>query len=207
MHGNLRGAPFEVVLAKAGARRARLVARFDYGARPDLLRAFPFLHTVTIDARLDEGGLRLTTEIEPTGRGAVPISFCWHPFFQLPGVPRREWELRWPACQRVLVDDRVIPTGARVPQAAEHAPLADRTFDDHYALASDRRFTLQADGRQLELRFGATYPFAQLYVPPRRNFVAIEPMTATIDALGAGTTPMVKPGERFAAWFSIATTA
>ena len=53
-------------------RGARLVARLDYGARPDLLRAFPFPHVVTIDARLDERGLRLTTEIEPTGRAAVP---------------------------------------------------------------------------------------------------------------------------------------
>ena len=79
MHGNLRGAPFDVVRAEAGARGARLVARLDYGARPDLLRAFPFPHVVTIDARLDERGLRLTTEIEPTGRTAVPISFCWHP--------------------------------------------------------------------------------------------------------------------------------
>jgi galactose mutarotase-like enzyme len=204
MHGNLRGAPFEVVLAKAGARRARLVARLDYGARPDLLRAFPFLHVVTIDARLDERGLRLTTEIEPTGGRAVPVSFCWHPFFQLPGVPKREWELRWPACERVLVDARVLPTGERVLQPAERAPLAARTFDDHYSLGPDRHFGLRALGRRVGLRFGATYPFAQLYVPERGNFAAIEPMTATIDALGKGTAPTVAPGDRFRAWFSIA---
>jgi galactose mutarotase-like enzyme len=204
MHGNLRGAPFEVVLAKAGARRARLVARLDYGARPDLLRAFPFLHVATIDARLDERGLLLTTEIEPTGRGVVPVSFCWHPFFQLPGVPRRDWELRWPACERVLVDTRVLPTGERVHQPAERAPLAARTFDDHYSLGADRHFALRAVGRRIDLRFGPTYPFAQLYVPERGNFAAIEPMTATIDALGRGTAPRVVPGDRFRAWFSIA---
>jgi len=207
MHGNLRGAPFAVVKAEANERGALLVARLDYGARPDLLRAFPFPHVVTIEARLDPTGLRLTTEVEPTGRSAVPISFCWHPFFQLPGVPRRDWELRWPRCERVLVDDRVIPTGERVAQPADRAPLADRTFDDHYALGADRRFALRAGRRGVELRFGPTYPFAQLYVPKRGNFAAIEPMTATIDALGRGTTPLVKPGDRFRAWFSITTTA
>jgi galactose mutarotase-like enzyme len=203
MHGNLRGAPFEVVRVKAGDRGARLVARLDYGARPDLMRAFPFLHVVTIDARLDDRGLRITTDIEPTGQRAVPISFCWHPFFQLTGVPRREWELRWPACDRVLVDQRVIPTGERVRQRVELAPLGHRTFDDHYALDADRQFVLRARNRSIDLRFGPTYPFAQLYVPERGNFAAIEPMTATIDALGQGTAPVVAPGDRFRAWFRI----
>ena len=109
MHGNLSGAPFAVTRAEASERGTRLVAALDYGARPDLLRAFPFPHVVTIDARLDHNGLRLNVEVEPTGRSAVPISFCWHPFLQIPDAPRRDWELRWPRCERVLVDERVIP--------------------------------------------------------------------------------------------------
>jgi len=203
MHGNLRGAAFDVVLADAGRHAARLVARLDYGARPDLAAAFPFPHVVTIEARLNGRGLRLTTEIEPTGRAAVPVSFCWHPFVQVPGVPRRAWELRWPRCERLVVDARVLPTGERVPQAAQCAVLADRCFDDHYALGSDRRFALRAGGRSVEFRFGPGYPFAQLFVPTRGNFAAIEPMTATIDAIGRGTEPLVKPGNLFRAWFSI----
>jgi galactose mutarotase-like enzyme len=207
MHGNLRGAPFEIERADAGASTARIVARLDYGARPDLLRAFPFPHIVTVDVTLDERELRITTEIEPTGRAAVPVSFCWHPFVRVPGAPKRSWELRWPACERVLVDDRVIPTGERVAQGADDAPLGSRTFDDHYALGRDRRFALATRGRSIEFRFGPTYPFAQLYVPPKGVFAAIEPMTATIDALGRGTAPLVAPGDRFRAWFTIAASA
>jgi galactose mutarotase-like enzyme len=207
MHGNLRGAPFEIVRADAGARAARLVARLDYGARPDLLRAFPFPHVVTVTAELDAHVLRVTTDVEPTGRAAVPVSFCWHPFVRIPGAPRRSWKLRRPACERVLVDERVIPTGERVAQPAEDAPLGTRTFDDHYALGRDRRFALAAGGSRLELRFGSTYPYAQLYVPPTGGFAAIEPMTATIDALGQGTTPLVAPGRRFRAWFTMAASA
>jgi len=207
MHGNLRGAPFEIVRADAGPRNARLVARLDYGARPDLLRAFPFPHVVTVDVALDERELRITTEIEPTGRTAVPVSFCWHPFVRVPNASRRSWRLRWPACERVLVDERVIPTGVRVAQPAENELLGSRTFDDHYALGRDRRFALAAGGRSIEFRFGSTYPFAQLYVPPKGSFAAIEPMTATIDALGRGAAPLVAAGDRFRAWYSVAATA
>ena len=205
MHGNLRGAAFDVARVEATSSAAHLVARLDYGARPDLLRAFPFPHVVTVAARLDGRGLRLTTEIDPTGRAAVPISFCWHPFVQIPDAPRHAWELRWPACERVVVNERVIPTGERVAQRAEHAPLADRTFDDHYALGADRRFSLRAGDHGVELRFGTTYPYAQLYVPAEGNFAAIEPMTATIDALGRGTAPLVKPGNTFRASFTVTT--
>src|SRR5262249_26709627 len=45
IHGNLFGVAFDVVRANA----ARVVARPDYGAHPEKLRAFPFPHTVTID--------------------------------------------------------------------------------------------------------------------------------------------------------------
>ena len=203
MHGNLRGAAFDIVRADAGPREARLVARLDYGARPDLLRAFPFPHVVTVEARVDAHGLRLTTDIEPTGRMAVPISFCWHPYLQVPGSRRRDWMLRWPGCEHVVVDERKLPTGAVVGQPAQRAPLGTRTFDDHYALGTDRRFALAAGRRTIELRFGPTYPFAQLFVPARGNFTAIEPMTATIDALRNGSVPSVSPGDRFRAWFTI----
>jgi len=203
IHGNLRGTAFEITRAEATKRGAHLAARLDYGARPDLLRAFPFPHVVTIDARQGARGLRLTTTIEPTGRRAVPISFCWHPYLRIHGAPRREWVLQWPASERVLVDERVLPTGELVRQSAEHAALGRRTFDDHYRLHRDRRFSLAARDRRVELQFGPTYPFAQLFVPERGNFVAIEPMTATIDALGRRRTPMVAPGDRFRAWFTI----
>jgi len=200
IHGNLRAAPFEVQRLEPG----RLHARFDYGAHPDKLAAFPFPHTVEVDARLDGRGLRVTTVVVPTSRTAVPISFCWHPYLQLPAGRRTDWVLRWPKCDHVEVDEHIIPTGVRTAQPVERAPIAHRTFDDHYALGRDRRFSVEAAGRALHVTFDGNYPFGQLYVPPRREFIAIEPMTATIDALGTGTTPMCRAGDSFRASFTIA---
>jgi galactose mutarotase-like enzyme len=203
IHGNLFGAPFEVVRSAA----TRVVARLDYGAYPEKLRAFPFPHLVTIDARLDASrGLTIVTSVRPTGSRRVPVSFGWHPFVRLPNAPRSDWELRWPACEHVEVDEGVLPTGTRTPQRAERAPIADRTFDDHYALGRDRRFSIGAGRRALTFAFDRNYPYAQLYAPPRKQFVAIEPMSATVDALGSGTAPVVEPGDRFRAAFTMAVT-
>jgi galactose mutarotase-like enzyme len=200
IHGNLRGAPFEIAALDAH----RLRARFDYGAHPDKLAAFPFPHTVEVDARLGNDGLHVSTVVEPTTRQPVPVSFCWHPYFQLPAGRRATWTLRRPACEHVDVDDHVMPTGARTKERAEEAPIGARTYDDHYALGSDRRFSVAGAGRRLQVTFDGNYPFGQLYAPPRREFLAIEPMTATIDALRAGTAPLCPPGRTFRATFTVA---
>jgi aldose 1-epimerase len=207
IHGNLFGVAFDVVQAND----TRLVARLDYGAHPEKLRAFPFPHTVMIDARLHPTrGLNIVTQVEPTSDHAVPISFGWHPFVQLPVAARAEWELRWPACEHVELDERLIPTGTRTPQAPERAPVANRTFDDHYALGPDRTFSVAGGAgrtrRTLTLQFDPAYPFAQLFAPPGSELLAIEPMTAEIDALGRGTAPVVEPGRRFQAAFTLAVT-
>ena len=141
------------------------------------------------------------------GRTAVPISFCWHPYLACPPVARRQLGCcAGPRASTCAVDERIIPTGARTPQPAERAPLGRRTFDDHYALGT--RPPLLGRGRRAQRsssRFGRHYPFGQLYVPPRGDFIAIEPMTATIDALGRGTTPIVRaPATASAASFTIA---
>ena len=205
IHGNLFGAPFEVKLSND----TRVVGTLDYGALPDKLRAFPFPHIVTVDVRLHPTrGLNIVTQIDATSDSPVPISFGWHPFVQLPNAPRAEWELRWPECEHVEVDARIIPTGKRTPQAAQREAIADRTFDDHYALGADRTFAISGGSgkkkRTLTLQFDPAYPFAQLFVPPDRELVAIEPMTAEIDALGHGTAPLAQPGQRFLAAFNLA---
>jgi aldose 1-epimerase len=56
------------------------------------------------------------------------------------------------------------------------------------------------------LTFDDGYPYAQLYATSRGQFVAIEPMTAPIDALRRGTTPRCNPGQRFTASFTMAVT-
>jgi galactose mutarotase-like enzyme len=141
--------------------------------------------------------------VHATGDTVVPVSFGWHPYLRMPHGGRAGWVLRWPACDHVDVDARLIPTGARTPQPASNEPIARRTFDDHYALGADRTFSLTSAGRTLALEFDDNYPYAQLFAPPGRQIAAIEPMTAEIDALGRGTAPLIAPGEEFTAEFAI----
>jgi galactose mutarotase-like enzyme len=76
-----------------------------------------------------------------------------------------------------------------------------RIFDDHYELADDRRFEVATADRHVRVTFDGGFPYAQVYAPPRAEFLCIEPMTARVNALVDGTAPTVAPGSTArAAW-------
>src|SRR6478672_3506578 len=68
--------------------RARLSATLAFGAHPDLLAAFPFPHTIAVDAALDAAGLTIATTLTAAGDAAVPVAFGFHPYLRLAGADR-----------------------------------------------------------------------------------------------------------------------
>ncbi len=98
------------------------------------MAAFPFPHELAVDVTLAASGLRIVTTVRPNGPVSVPVAFGWHPYLQLPGSPRDEWELALPAAAHAALDGRGIPTGRARPVPAETATLAGRDLDDLFAL-------------------------------------------------------------------------
>jgi len=199
IHGLLVGAAgWRVGSTGAGRGAARMAAVIDVDAP-----AFPFPHRLEVAVAVRPGRLTVTTTVVPTGRRSVPVAFGWHPYLRLPGSPRGQWRLGLPAREHLLLDPRGLPTGARVSEPAERAPIGRRTFDDLYALGRRRGLTLEGDGAAISLRGDAHYPYAQVWVPPGRPFAALEPMTVPTDALTDGSVPVVAPGDAFSASFVV----
>ncbi len=207
MHGLLSAAPgWRIERHLELDAGGMLAASFDFGAYPHLLAAFPFPHLVEIEATLVEGSLEIATTVTATGEVPVPIAFGFHPYLRLPGVPRADWVLEAPVQERLVLDDRGLPTGEREPTAIEPGPLGARTYDDAFRAPSPgTAFRLSGPDRRLELRMDSGYPFTQIFAPEDTDAVAIEPMTAPTNALltaGPALT-FVPPGESFGAAFAI----
>ena len=204
IHGLLVGRPgWQITRRAARGDTARVAAAIEVDAP-----AFPFPHRIELTIRARPPRLRVNTTVRPTGHRPVPIAFGWHPYLQLDSAPRREWTLRLPARQHLALDERGLPTGGRSPEPSEEAPVGQRVLDDLYALGRDRRLSLEAPSRQrVELRADANYAFAQVWVPPRRPFAALEPMSAPTNALVDGRAPLVAAGELFTARFDLIVSA
>ena len=183
---------------------AVLAASFDFGGEPELVAAFPFPHRLELMASVEGTTLMVALTVAASEGAPVPISFGFHPYLRLPGAPRGEWRLEAPVGERLVLDERGLPTGEREPVAIEPGPLGDRTFDDAYAAPPlGEPFALSGGGRRLELAFGDGFPFAQVYVPPGDELVAIEPMTAPANALCDGGARVLAAGESYRAAFAL----
>lgn len=142
------------------------------------MTAFPFPHRIVAVIGVDGRSLSVSTSISPIDDRAVPVSFGFHPYLRLRRRRRSSWRLLLPEREHLELDDRSIPTGRRVREAAERDRIGSRTFDDLYALGDVRELGIEGGGRRLSVRFDDGYPFAQVYAPPDASFVCLEPMTA-----------------------------
>ena len=209
IHGTMTAQPgWRLERLAAEADLALLEAAFDY-AWPELLAAFPFPHRLAVAVAVQGASLAVATTVTATGDRPVPVAFGWHPYLRLPGAPRAAWRLLLPDRTHLELDDRGLPTGKADGEPAETDPVGDRSFDDLYALdafdpdPAARRLGLEVAGRRLWVQYGDGYGHAQVFAPPGAEFVCLEPMTGPTAALAAGTTPLVQPGDRFTARFTI----
>jgi aldose 1-epimerase len=220
IHGAIAGAlPWELLDEGNGKGNGGSQGRGEDGAtdglharlrwqRPEELAIFPFAHTLTLHSSIDGAKLTIETSVEANADMRVPVSFGFHPYLSLPGGKRENWQIELPVSRRLLLDERMIPTGASEPFEQRRFALAQSSWDDAFAgLLEPPLFAVSGGARRIELELLAGYSHAQLYAPASEDFVCFEPMTAPTNALvSLEQLPVLEPGETFRAAFSIAVT-
>lgn len=205
IHG-LAGATPHWELVESSSRSLR--AELDYTAWPELERGFPFPHLLELTAILSDLRLEIGTRLTPTGDSPVPVAFGFHPYLQLPELPREQWWVELPVKSQMELDDRQLPTGRSEPVRISPGLLGDRSFDDAFdGLDFPPEFALSGANRRLHVLFLEGYRFAQIYAPPRSDFIAFEPMTAPINPFESERTLLVDPGSSYSARFEVGAVA
>jgi aldose 1-epimerase len=179
-------------------------ARLDWRGE-ERLAIFPFPHHLEMNITLGRETLSFEMTLQADASSALPVSFGFHPYFRLPGLPRSEWRVLLPAMSRFLQDERKIPTGEEAPVSLLDAKLGDRGFNDGFVLPDPHmEFLITAKAWRITVEFVEGYPFAQVFAPPDKDFISIEPMTAPTNALVSGRgLRIVEPGGLFRAIFHI----
>ncbi|TXB63118.1 aldose 1-epimerase [Phaeodactylibacter luteus] len=190
LHGFGLEQRMEVAWQEATADGAGICCRFDYDGE---LSYYPFPFRLEAIFRVSEGAFRLGLRVENTGYRAMPFGMGWHPYFRLSDDLANHL-LCLPPCDMIGVDANMIPTGKRYEYTTFSQP---RRIN---AEVLDNAFALRQQEGQVQVRLqyqDATltywqecgpgkYPYVQLFTPPHRNCLAIEPMTCNIDAFNNG---------------------
>lgn len=185
-------------------KRDSILARLDWG-RPDLLALFPYPHKLQMAAALDPDALTLQTTVLASAGSVVPVSFGFHPYFGIPRLPRQEWRVELPVMRRILLDARGIPTGGEEPFGPMDSVLGEMNFDDGF-LVTDPQPAFSVSGARLRITvtFLEGFPYAQVFAPKNKDFIALEPMTAPTSALTSGQgLQVVEPGAALRASFRV----
>jgi galactose mutarotase-like enzyme len=157
----------------------------------------------------------LTVTARNAGSELLPMGIGWHPYFTLPSGEREKARLHLPARRRTLVNDydEVLPTGEVAPVAGtpyDFSPPGGRPLGD---LSLDDCFVDLEVGREKEngrvvlevvdpaaaygLRISAGSPpvrAVQVYGPPDRKIIVVEPQFNWADPFGPQWGPDVDTG-------------
>lgn len=177
----------------------RVTGRLEAG---DFQGRWPGRTALGFEWSLTGGGLSLRVVAENAGRDSLPIGIGWHPYFALPSGERRQARLWVPARMRALVNnyDEVLPTGALEPVAGGPYDFSDPTgralgeaylddcFTDLERQGGVAAVEVRDPAAQVGLRVASPCPQVrafQVYAPPDKPFVVVEPQFNLADPYGA----------------------
>ncbi|OHD19633.1 MAG: hypothetical protein A2087_09275 [Spirochaetes bacterium GWD1_61_31] len=202
LHGCLAGQP----LAELGRELAADQASLSLGwqLEPDRLPGYPFSLGWQADYRLDRQGFSITLTVTNRGPKAAPISCGWHPYFRL-DEPLDSWRLHYPASHYIPIAPDFFPSAGPTPVNGSGwdfraAPtLGGRQLDGPLCAVDGQpvRLSAPAAGYAIELRADRLFGFIQLYTPPLRDAIAIEPVSAPSGAFNGEAPGLITlaPGE------------
>lgn len=218
MHGLMLTSKFENIQQQNTADASTVSGTFHAG---DWNGHWPSSTDVDVKVELRNQFAEFTITAKNVGKDPLPMGIGWHPYFSIPSADRKQAKLHLPAGKIALMNnyDDVFPTGQVWPigmnggkydfTAREGKALGDIFLDDNFQeLKRSPNGSAIATVTDPESKYGirilAESPeikTMQVYSPPDKDFVAIEPQFNYPDPYGAEwkgvNTGMVllKPGE------------
>jgi len=216
IHGLMLKSKFQNVTQKNGARESTVSAGLNAGNFDGHWLSDT---DVKVEDTLTNSAFEMSVTATNAGHAPLPMGIGWHPYFVLPSGDRKQARLHLPGEVRAVMnnyDDSFI-TGKRVPvkgtsydyTASGGRELGTQYLDDNFSdLIRGPGGTTVSEiidpAANYGLRLTTLSPqikSVQVYAPPQKNFVAIEPQFNLPDpyskSWGNADTGMVllKPGE------------
>jgi aldose 1-epimerase len=190
IHGLIYNQEFEVIDQENGEIGCKLILRY---LPKEQVKGYPFNYLLEITFRLTaENGFECSTKISNLNDQKIPLGHGWHPYFISGNVVVNDLLLEFPADKILEVDKRGIPTGKteNYSKFNQLHKIEKTELDSCFLLeASDQPAEILIINKALDFGYliwqerGINkYNYLQIYTPPTRKSIAIEPMTCAPNA-------------------------
>lgn len=201
IHGLLYNKPFIVKKMENNDSSALLNLEYSYNSE---LEGYPFSFLLQLEYIFTNNGLKIKTSVINQGNSEMPIADGWHPYFTFQETVDN-LSLLIPGSKKIEVDNRMIPAGNKTEAEIFNklSKIDDRSFDTTYLIDTENTATTQLYSSKKNVSIHVwqetglhKYNYVQIYIPPDRTTVAIEPMTSIADAFNNGEGLIIlKPGD------------
>eukprot|EP01087_Luapelamoeba_hula_P013319 TRINITY_DN3806_c0_g1_i1.p1 TRINITY_DN3806_c0_g1~~TRINITY_DN3806_c0_g1_i1.p1 ORF type:complete len:336 (-),score=36.12 TRINITY_DN3806_c0_g1_i1:69-1031(-) len=193
LHGLMYDRPVAKVGHEVNSTKAEVTLEYNFDGKDS---GYPFLVSVHIIYRLFADYKGMECEIQAINMSDVsaPFAFGWHPYFRLsadgklsPDHSLNDLLIRVEQGERLAVNDRLIPTGLEPFSGLDDVAMGTTEYDTGFKLRAD----VSTGGKYIETHLRNTkenldlvmwqdrdkFPYLQIYTPPTRHCIAIEPMS------------------------------
>ena len=189
LHGFLYNQPMDISWQRCNEKAAEICFYF---SSENVHISYPFSVDVNISYKLDESGLTCTTFFLNQGKVAAPIAYGVHPYFRF-DTKVDNLEIKITAEKETLLSDRLVPSGKTKPNNdfINFSKISTRFFDNGFQFPrKEGVVTTQLKNPSDNVIINIwqetgkhKFNFLQVYTPPTRDCVAIEPLCGNINSL------------------------
>jgi aldose 1-epimerase len=189
IHGLAYDRPLEETYAASTDDACELGLRTAFGRNE--FPGYPFPVRLDIRYILRSAAFTLCFDVANEGTEALPFALGWHPYFRL-GEGAESLSLEHRGDRYLPVDESLLPTGET--RSVEGSPfdfragrkLGNAGIDIALTASPDGATVLSKGAERITLRADTgLFRYVQVFVPPDRSSVAIEPITSGTDAFNA----------------------
>ena len=137
----------------------------------------------------------------------------WHPYFSF-GNKVDNLLLKLPKCVKISVDERMIPDGKKREflDFSDFRRIGDYSFDDAFLVEEKKdKAVTEIRNREEDVTIQVwqengkcKYGYLQIFIPPDRESIAVEPMSCNINAFNNGEgLCLISPDDYFFASYGI----
>jgi aldose 1-epimerase len=147
---------------------------------------YPFEVLLKNKFQLDENSLSIFTTIANIGSEDIPVGHGWHPYFNT--SPKADgYLLQISGNKHFPIDEHLIPYGNTevLNSFSDHSTIGAKELNHCFKLKENevqRTELVIPKDRVTVTMITEGYPYLQVYTPPHRNCIALEPQTSIPDA-------------------------
>lgn len=186
LHGFVYDKPFKTIWEESTRNFCKIIVSKTITS--DEHPGYPFDCTLTLSYILRVREFQMNMTVKNTGNRALPFSFGWHPYFTF-GISIDDNTLQMQCDSYIEVDANLLPTRRLLPcndsryDFAQGKLIGAEPIDMGFTAPRDGKIFLGGDkGYIIVNQNGDFFNFVQLFIPPDRRSIAIEPVTAATNS-------------------------